>query len=153
MSSRTIPQAPDPHQAPPLATATRRHLFGTMGAALLLTAAEAGPAKAAELDGELLAACVAFQRINRDYVAANYDPHLTEQRSEHLYEERRTLALCITACVARTPEGLVAKAQAARAAMHADVPEYLTDTFLECADYHDLLADSLCRDLLGRAGA
>ncbi len=57
MSGRTLTRAPNPHQAPPVPIATRRDLFGTMGALLLLTAAEAGPAKAAELDGDLIAMC------------------------------------------------------------------------------------------------
>ncbi len=35
----------------------RRRLFGSAGAMLLLTAAEAGPGTAEELDGELLACC------------------------------------------------------------------------------------------------
>ena len=153
MSGRTLQRAPDPHQAPPVAAATRRTLFGTVGAMLLLSAAEAGAAKAAELDGELLALCEAFQQINHDYVAANYDLTLTQERSEFLYDERRKLVLQIVALAAKTPEGLVAKARAARAAMHADVPEYLCETFFDCADYHDLLADSLCRDMLGRAEA
>ena len=57
MSRRTLTRAPNPHAAPPVSAATRRDLFGTMGALLLLTAAEAGTTKAAELDGELLECC------------------------------------------------------------------------------------------------
>jgi hypothetical protein len=56
MSRRALTRAPNPHAAPPVAIATRRDLFGTFGAMLLLSAAEAGPAKAAELDGNLLEA-------------------------------------------------------------------------------------------------
>lgn len=55
MSRRAIVRAPNPHMPPPVSAATRPDLFGTMGAMLLLSAAEAGSAKAAELDGELLA--------------------------------------------------------------------------------------------------
>ena len=72
MSRRTLSRAPNPHAAPPVAIATRRDLFGTMGAMLLLTAAEAGTAKAAELDGNLLEACTAFQEAMRHHDAANY---------------------------------------------------------------------------------
>ena len=57
MSRRTLTRALDPHAVPPVSAGTRRDLFGTMGAMLLLTAAEAGTTKAAELDGELLECC------------------------------------------------------------------------------------------------
>ena len=57
MSRRILTQAPNPNAAPPVSTATRRDVFGTMGALLLLTATEAGTAKAVELDSELLECC------------------------------------------------------------------------------------------------
>jgi hypothetical protein len=42
MTRRTLQRVPDPRHAPPVSIATRRDLFGTIGALLLLTAAEAG---------------------------------------------------------------------------------------------------------------
>ena len=153
MSRRTLQRAPNPHQAPPVSVATRRDLFGTMGAMLLLTAAEAGPAKAAELDGELLADCADFETINRAHVASGYDASLSDAHCAAVSATRYGLLDRITRAVPRTPEGLVAKVQAVRTALHTDVPEMLADTFLDCALPYHLLADSLCRDLLGRAGA
>ena len=153
MSRHTLQRAPDPHAAPPVAIATRRDLFGTMGAMLLLSAAEAGQAKAAELDGDLLACCAAFQEAMREHNAANYAPALTEERSLALWQAKVATYDEVIRLPARTPEGLMAKARALQTAMRSDVPEYLHNTFDDCAEPHERLADSLCRDLLGRAGA
>ena len=154
MSRRTLQRAPDPHQAPPVSIATRRDLFGTMGAMLLLTAAEAGPAKAAELDGELLACCAEALAIDRESdrlwdacpmdgehpAWAAYNAHV-----DATVPHWQDLVLQISATPARTPEGLRAKAAVARGAM----PEDRIDDPDPC----ERLALSLYRDVLGRAGA
>ena len=118
-----------PHQAPPISIATRRTLFGTMGAMLLLSAAEAGSDKATELDGELLACCAGFHEANRASVAFNYDPDPSDEKSIRLSDNREALLERLIDLPARTPEGLMAKAAALQVAMHTDVPEYLADTF------------------------
>ena len=108
MSRRTLTRAPNPHAAPPVAIATRRDLFGTMGAMLLLTAAEAGPAKAAELDGELLECCAEADVL---YARASAIACVDGQMSACLMDDGFALHLQAASIPARTPEGLQAKAQ------------------------------------------
>lgn len=149
MSRRALTQAPDPHMPPPVAAATRRDLFGTMGALLLLSAAEAGQAKAAELDGDLLALCDEAVALHETGTAAwgtldaselsgtDVEP---EAAWNMVYAHSATWHdLCeqIAALPARTPEGLVGKAKVLRRVVALEEP----------------LVASLCRDLLGRAGA
>ncbi len=149
MSRRTLPRAPSLHLPPPVSAATRRDLFGTMGALLLLTAAEAGPAKAAELDGELLALCDEAVALHEGDVAiidameaANLS--LCGPRGKTAWEAVyahsdtwRDLCEQIAALPARTPEGLVAKAKVLRRVVALEEP----------------LVASLCRDVLRRVGA
>ncbi len=149
MSRRTLQRAPDPHAAPPVAIATRRDLFGTMGALLLLTAVEAGPAKAAELDGELLGLCDEAVALHAENVVATDSIDAAGLRLsseegaaawEAVYARSATWhELCaeIAALPARTPEGLRGKAIVLRRVVALEEP----------------LVASLCRDLLGRAGA
>ena len=155
MSRRILTRAPNPHAAPPVAIATRRDLFGTMGAMLLLTAAEAGLAKAAELDGELLSCCAEMLAIDREStrlwaicralpdedlhnpafyaVDAHWDEH-----GDRYWE----LAKRLRHMPARTPEGLRQKAMAALSTMPIDD---------RGAGGH--LVASLLDDVMGRAGA
>ena len=149
MSRRTLTRAPNPHAAPPVSVATRRDVFGTMGAMLLLTAAEAGPAKAAELDGELLALCdeaVALHEAGNAIYDRIERTGLTHASPEgaaawnSIYNGSATWRdLCaeIADMPARTPEGLRAKAVVLRRIVALEEP----------------LVASLCRDLLGRVGA
>ena len=149
MSRRTLQQAPNPQQAPPVSTATRRDLFGTMGALLLLSATEAGQAKASELDGELLALCDEAVALHQGSVAATDAidaPGLMQgsPKDEAAWEAAyarsatwRDLCEEIAALPARTPEGLVGKARVLRRVVALEEP----------------LVASLCRDLLGRVGA
>ena len=51
MSRRTLTRAPNPHAAPPVSAATRRDLFGTMGALLQPFAGNAGGSVLALSDG------------------------------------------------------------------------------------------------------
>jgi len=114
-------RAPDPHALPPLSSATRRSVFGQMGAALLLVAPAAGEAKAAELDGELLALCGEYVAIQRDERAAVAAMALEESRAFHaahlsaMFRDGPTPAALllqrIAGLPARTPDGVRAKAQ------------------------------------------
>jgi hypothetical protein len=159
MSRRTLTRAPNPHQAPPASIATRRDLFGSMGALLLLTAAEAGTAKAAELDGELISMCEEVVAIDQesDRLWEIVLAHPEDTEGTHpsytaycAYEDatlshRLGLIDTIVDTPARTPEGLRAKAAAARSTMPVEP--------IEDRSRCDRLALSLYEDMLGRAGA
>ena len=151
MSRCILTRAPNPHAAPPVSAATRRDLFGTMGAMLLLTAAEAGPAKAAELDGELLALCdeaVALHAASDaaletllDAVQDGTRPAVARGDDwDDVYAQSaawREVCARIADIPARTPEGLLGKATVLRRVVALEEP----------------LVASLCRDLLGRISA
>jgi hypothetical protein len=116
---------------------------------LLLTAAEAGPAKAAELDGELLSLCTEAVALHEQQMAANDAIQAfgllsssPEGRAAWDAIYARTPLwddLCdqIADLPARTPEGLRGKAMVLRRSVALEEP----------------LVASLCRDVLGRAGA
>ena len=145
MSGGTLQRAPDPHQAPPVAAATRRDLFGTMGALLLLSAAEAGSAKALELDRELLACCQEADALEARSNALTrglpIDASLPVwKEADRLDDQAYDLRDRVVDLPARTPEGLQAKAQ-------------LVVSRLEANGLATELALSLARDVLGRAGA
>ena len=130
---------------PPEPAATRRNLFGVAGAMMLLSAAEAGPAKAAELDGELLSCCAEADRLEALSAAmvvglpsSGRCPIWTE--GDRLGDEAYTLRERVAALPARTPEALQAKA-------------LLVLTRLEDDGLASSLALSLARDVLGRTGA
>ena len=157
MSRRTLARPVLPQHVP--ASATRRNLFGSMGALLLLTAAEAGPAKAGELDGELLACCAEALAIeyesNRLYAVccALQSRSLSSRLADAAYDAHEDATLDtwhelvdrICDLPARTPEGLRQKAAVARSA----VPTERRDE----PDPVDRLAWSVFGDVLGRAGA
>ena len=119
--ARRVPRAPDPAAPPPVSVAIRRTMFGTVGAMMLLTAAEAGATKAAELDGELLDLCAEYVAwCQADRLA--YDVMTNEEREaaalispvpwsdEAYWTPGNVLMHEIAAIPARTPEGLRAKA-------------------------------------------
>ena len=130
-----------------------------MGALLLLTAVEAGSAKAAELDGELLECCTEALAIDRESnrlweVACALPGDLTGHEPAFLaYDEHEDATLGewhdvvrrISSMPARTPEGLRMKAAVARCAM----PGERKDDLAPC----DRLALSLYADMLGSASA
>ena len=112
---------------PPVPAATRRNLFGAAGALLLLTAAEAGPAKAAELDGELLACCAEMLAIDGESdrlwaiclaLPDDQPRHPAYQAHGDHWDAQgnRYWALAERICQlpARTPEGLRWKARGSR---------------------------------------
>ena len=159
MSRRTIMQVPNPHGAPPVSVATRRDLFGTMGALPLLTAAEADPAKAAELDGDLFACCAEALAIeaesNRlfriaadagDDASPDHPAWLAHDAYDDATNPRwHKLVEHIAGMPARTPEGLRMKAAVARSA--------ITQERRDFPDPADNLAWSVLTDVLGRASA
>ena len=166
MSRRTLQRAPDPHAAPPVAIATRRDLFGTMGAMLLLTAAEAGTAKVAELDGKLLATFREWQPWDRERQAVDaiyrefpdsHAPdgrHIADDRFDAYTDRWHALVQEITETPARTPEGIMVKATVLRSTL----VDYGTGDAARPAHEDDItppnrLAWSLVNDMLGRAGA
>lgn len=140
----TLTRAPDPHQAPPVSAATRRDLLGTVGALLLLTAAEAGPAKAAELDGELLACCAEADRLETraEALIAGLPLDLPLApgwwEAEQMDDEAYSLRERVVRLPARTPEGMQAKAG-------------IVLSRLEANGIASEIARSLARDLMGRA--
>ncbi len=142
----------------PALAASRRNLFGSMGALLLLTAAEAGPAKAGELDGELLACCAEALAIDREanrlWAACCALPlgigkhpafDACEAYDAATLDAWHELVDRICDLPARTPEGLRQKAAVARSA----VPTERRDE----PDPVDRLAWSVFGDMLGSAGA
>ena len=146
MSRRTLTRAPDPHAAPPVSIATRRDVFGTMGALLLLTAAEAGTTKAVELDGELLECCAEAaaleahaRALTKGIPSSGRSPEW--EAADAMLEEAYDLRERAIELPARTPEGLQAKAKVVAARINDDDPIVMGMAF------------SIARDVLGRARA
>lgn len=149
----TAVRAPDPNGAPPVPYVVRRDLLGAFASMLLLLPVEAGASKAAELDGELIAACAEFGRLEAAHeVACRAEDRAPEgPDKDRLLEQVEAIlnrqieiydALCDVP--ARTPEGLRAKAQA------------LSSWFQKASNgtpsrHEDQLAWSLVRDIAGRA--
>lgn len=133
--------------------AARRDLFAGFASMLLLIPAEAGASKAAELDGELIAACAEFTRLEDAYdVACRAEDRTPEgpekeallDRLDVLGDEQLAVYAAICDAPARTPEGLRAKAGA------------VACWFAKSGDgtpcnHADQLAWSLVRDVLGWA--
>ena len=137
--------------------AARRDVLGSFGALLMLGAAEAGPAKAAELDGELLDAYRRWLPWDAERVAiralpmedATWEPRFdayTDGWHDGMHE--------IMAIPARTPEGIRVKATVMRALLenHVGFGEPGRGT-PPCASPSEAFAWSLINDMLGRAGA
>jgi hypothetical protein len=117
------------------ARATRRQVFGASAAMLLMGATEAGAAKAAELDGELIALCAEVERLNTEEAGLIWADDAQNPRYKTLGQPEALAALRaasarlqdvleqIAAMPARTPEGLRAKAQAVHAFFFGMPPE------------------------------
>jgi hypothetical protein len=129
----------------------RRSLFA--GSAMLLLAAEAGAAKAQELDGTLIAAVDELRGLSASYMRVRST--LTEDQWEHcdkvLWPREDELVAFITDTPARTPEGIQAKAEALQIWLNRRIPVSLDNSFDDEAEDHEMLAMSLARDVLGRA--
>ena len=130
--------------------AARRDVLGSFGAMLILSSVEAGSAKAAELDGELIAVCAAAAAAD-DQSMALLDPVddllMSDPRCKAAWDQSHQVMRGYSAGVkraaelpARTPEGLRAKAELALRSLMPNDDEHL-------------LVVSLLRDMLGRAGA
>jgi hypothetical protein len=144
---------------------SRRAVLGSGASLLLLTAAAAGPAKADELDGELLDLCIEFQekeailrRLDNWFRFVDFDgpEHASQQqaRSAELdagNEEWHELLDEIIEIPARTPEGLRAKAAVLLPALNTFAVSEWDAKVEEDATAHERLAWSLAQDLLGRA--
>ena len=132
---------------------SRRDLAGAFSAMLLLTAAEAGPAKAEELDGELIRATQEAIRLNSHTAAALNACKSVEEESEvwntlqPAYEAMDGHLELVIGTPCRTPEGFRAKAMVV-----ADWQKNPLSLDPD-RDLDDRLVASLLRDLLGRAGA
>ncbi len=149
--SRTM-GGPNLRAVPPL-PATRRTLLGTMGAALLLVAPAAGEAKAAELDGPLLAAIATWEPWERERHAVEAltadDPTYSARFATYAgpwHEHMRN----IMDLPARTPEGVHGKIRVLRALLHNHAG--YGDGLHEGSSPSEDFAWALCRDVLGRAG-
>ncbi len=123
------------------AATSRRRLFGTGAALLVLGAAPASLGKAAELDGELLEAASGVAAIDRQQAAwmeagSGSDAEWEETAASYWANADRVLQL-----PARTPEGIKAKARVLRSV-------YLSVAGSEgdCVGEH---LHSLVRDMLG----
>ena len=140
------------------ARATRRQMFGSSAAMLVLACPAAGAIKAAEIDGELLAACAQFQQLQVERVLlhpiADVMPPTprsiqAEETLDALREEEDNLGDIIAKAPARTPEGLQAKAAAILAFWGGSSGRDPLD--LSCV--HERMEWSLVQDVAGRRGA
>ena len=127
------------------ARTTRRQLLGAPAAMLLLGCAEAGEAKARELDGELLAACAHYRRLEAAYRATGAGE--ADMVCPDGYDEA---VWAVAELPARTPEGLQAKAEAIFA-WHGGYERHEGDED-EIAP-HEAMEWSLILDVAGRARA
>ena len=129
---------------------SRRDLLGAASTLLLLGAAEAGSAKAAELDGELIAVCAAAIAADDQSMALLNpvdDLLMSDPRCKAAWDQSHQVMRGYFASVqravelpARTPEGLQAKAELA---LRSLMPN---------GDEHPLVV-SVLRNMLGRVGA
>jgi hypothetical protein len=137
-----------------IARSTRRQLFGASAAILLIGSAGAGEAKAAELDGELIAACARFTWLEGEYGRLC---RLTDWPAEHAHtpadealatefeavrDEQFELGEWLAETEPRTPEGMQAKAGAVLAYLGDEQPDGMIGR----------LRLSVLRDMAGRAG-
>jgi len=116
---------------------TRRSLFGAGAGLMLLAAQAAGGAKAAELDGELLALEAELQALEKEADAAAWSDDLNR-----ILDRYWQIADRIGAIPARTPEGIQCKARVLRSVRNMLVVEDESDHISR----HTL---GLVRDLLG----
>lgn len=126
-------------------------------AALILGAAADGQAKAAELDGELLALCQEFHDLQAKMDAADEAAEdsrtgspahrLWEATIRPLVDRSHDVRFEIAELAARTPEGLQAKARV----VMADLADGADPKFLSY-DPQQALGHSLARDIVEGAG-
>lgn len=151
--SRVMACGPDMRAVPPQ-PATRRTLLGSMGAALLLVAPAAGEAKAAELDGPLLAAIARWEPWERERLtveALDDDDPTYEARFDAYAGPWHDCMRDIMDLPARTPEGIQGKTRVLRALLRNHLG--YRGGLHEDSSPSEHFAWSLCQDLLGRAGA
>ena len=123
-------------------TASRRHLFGTGAALLLLAPFAVGQSKAAELDGDLLALCALLEAQQAEVRRVADDPNDEDMiKLDAALDGWWETVDEITATPARTPEGVRAKAGAVRTAVVGTSGD-------ACPSVKAMLA-SLLTDMLG----
>ena len=123
--------------------AARRQLLGSLSSMLLLSATEAGAAKAQELDGELLAAVAALRRAGVELDRVNnrrLGPDVSANDPQSLGLDAEVdaanaawaqAAFALADCSPRTPEGLHAMLGAAHAAFEQEGGRHLSYAALE----------------------
>ena len=129
------------------ASTGRRQLFGTSAALLVLSAAPAGPGKAAELDGELLEVAAGIAAIDRQF--ATWNKARASVSDADWREELAAyweLADRVASLPARTPEGLQAKARVLRS-VYDSLAGHEGDRISE--HVHSLVRDMLGEGLPG----
>ncbi len=138
-------------------TTTRRSLFGAPAAMLLLAAPAAGPAKAAELDGKLLALCADYETAQAaiDKHSKNCPPGGSLAHDDAM--DALTIQQCsvmdrIIECgLLRTPEGLQALAKVAIREVYFSVKPFRNTPLEESASIAQLLALVVLRSVAGEA--
>ena len=136
---------------------SRRQLFGGTASLMLLASSAAGAAKATELDGELITAATEYAHLQDEFsiVCAQEDllpvgpeKEAAAARMEAIEDRQADLRGAMCDMQARTPEGIRAKAVAARCCI-ADGDSRATKPIND----EEWLVWSLLDDLLGRAPA
>ncbi len=131
------------------AATSRRQLFGASAALLVLGSAAAGSAKAAELDGELLAACADYHRAHD----AMDGPYVSDESNDGNCDAHAAALERVVGLSPRTPEGLQAKAAVAYRALMDNVFIYLAIPWREQASREQQIALDVLSDFLGRSNA
>jgi hypothetical protein len=141
---------------------SRRDIAAGGIAMLVLAATAAGVDKAAELDGELLAAVAELRERDAEDnklklilrgPAGEENERAHKYCDEFLWDRLDELVDTIIDLPAKTPEGIRGKAWALELWLNREVPNFIDEKFEDCAESPHLLAMSLARDILGRASA
>ncbi len=121
-----------------------------------VAAAAAGPAKAVEIDGELLAACRSLSRLYSEIQRIDAADDDTPESEAEVYATVDAWWAELNRIIdtpAFTPDGIRAKAGATRIALEYLATPMLDETVEVDGRGHERLAWSLVNDMLGRAGA
>jgi len=133
---------------------SRRQMFGSGAALLLLSATAAGSAKAAEIDGGLLAACRSLSRLYTEIQRIDAADDDTPESEAEVYATVDAWWAELNRIIdtpAFTPDGIRAKARATRIALEYLATPMLDQTVEADGRDHERLAWSLVADLLREA--
>ena len=132
------------------ARSTRRRLLGAPATLLLIGCAAAGEAKAAELDGELIDACAAFQKAAAESKRLDNLPDSPDEECTEAGAAYNDALRAVMACASpTTPEGVQGKAGAAFTALRIDNEPDLGDRWEEQAATSVVLAMRCLADVAG----